>query len=85
MAMSDSCPRCQSTNLIKRVPIVDQGQYSDGQLKAHVADRKPDAFVFKNSVFAKLRVTICGECGHAELSAMNPKSLYAAWLKSQES
>ncbi len=83
-SMSNTCPRCQSTKLIPRVPIVDQGQFSDGRLKAHVADRSPHAFVLKDAVHARLFVTICGECGHAELSAMYPEMLYAAWLKEQK-
>jgi hypothetical protein len=60
---------------------MDQGQYSDGQLKAHVGYTNPDAWLFKGAVYARLRATICGECGYTELTADDPAGVYEAYLR----
>jgi hypothetical protein len=75
----ERCHRCGSDKIIPLAKIVDQGQYSDGQLQAHVGYAKPEALIFKMSVFAKLNAAICGECGHTELTAVDPDELYAAY------
>jgi hypothetical protein len=77
--MNEPCAKCGSEKIIPLVGIVDQGQYSDGKLKAFVGFTNPEAWLFKGPVYARLRATICGECGHTE----NPGSLYEAYLKSQ--
>jgi hypothetical protein len=56
---------------------------SDSDLKAFVGFTNPEVWLFKGPVYARLRATICGECGHTELTAENPGSLYEAYLKSQ--
>jgi hypothetical protein len=64
------------------VGIKDQGEYSDGSLKTQaVGYSNPDAWIFKGEISARLHATICGECGHTELTAENPAALYAAFLK----
>ncbi len=63
--------------------MVDQGEYSDGRLKAVAAYTNPEAWVFKGAVYAKLRANICGECGYTELMAENAASLYDAYLKAK--
>lgn len=78
--MAERCAKCSSDKIIPFVGIMDQGQYSDGRLKAHVAYTNPDAWLFKGPVFAKLSATICGECGHTELTAENPGAVYEAYL-----
>ena len=81
--MNEPCAKCGSEKVIPLVGIVDQGQYSDGKLKAFVGFTNPEAWLFKGAVYARLRATICGECGHTELTAENPGSLYEAYLKGQ--
>ncbi len=63
--------------------MVDQGQYSDGSLKAVVAYTNPEAWVFKGAVYAKLRANICGQCGYTELFAENAAALYETYLKAK--
>jgi len=81
--MNASCVKCGSEKIIPLVSIMDQGQYSDGKLKAHVGYTNPEAWLFKGAVYARLRATICGECGHTDLTAENPSALYEAYLKTQ--
>jgi hypothetical protein len=81
--MDTRCARCGSEKIIPLVAILDQGQYSDGTLKAHVGYTNPEAWLFKGAVYARLKATICGECGHTDLTAENPAALYEAYLRIQ--
>ena len=81
--MDAQCAKCGSDKLIPLISIADQGKYSDGTLKARVGFTNPEAWLFKGAVYARLRATICGECGYTELTAENPAELYEAYLKSQ--
>lgn len=78
--MSERCSKCGSGKVIPLVGVMDQGQHSDGRLKAHVGYTNPEAWLFKGAVYAKLCATICGECGYTELTAENPGDLYDAYL-----
>ena len=81
--MNLKCSKCGSERVIPLVGMMDQGQYSDGTLKALVSYSNPEAWVFKGAVYAKLKANICGECGYTELIAENPAALYDAYLKAQ--
>ncbi len=78
------CSKCGSEKLIPLASMIDQGEYSDGTLKARVAFTNPEAWVFKGAVYATLKANICGECGYTELIAENPASLYDAYLRSRD-
>jgi hypothetical protein len=78
------CPKCGSTKLVLDVRILDQGQYSDGSLKVAV-DGDPCALIFKDRLCSRLTADICGQCGHAELKAADPASLYEHYLQSKSS
>lgn len=78
---TDPCHKCGSRRVIPDVTIGDQGQYSDGNLKAHVEGR-PQAFLFRNVERAVLKGNICGECGHVELYVSDPKELFEHYLDS---
>lgn len=77
--MNDQCAKCGSSKLIP-AHVGDQGQHSDGHLHTFVYTN-PEAWVFKGAVRARMHVSICGECGYAELYAENPDELYQAYLK----
>jgi hypothetical protein len=79
--MNSKCSKCGSEKVIPLVGMMDQGQYSDGTLKALVGYSNPEAWVFKGAVCAKLKANICGECGYTELIAEDPAALYDAYLK----
>jgi len=79
--MNSKCSKCGSSKIIPLASMIDQGQHSDGRLKAHVGYTKPEAWVFKGAVYAKLKANICGECGYTELVAEDSTALYKAYLK----
>ena len=79
--MPSKCSKCGSEKIIPLVHVVDQGQYSDGTLKALIGYSNPEAWVFKGPVYAKLKANICGECGYTELLAEDPAGLYDAYLR----
>jgi predicted nucleic-acid-binding Zn-ribbon protein len=81
--MDARCTKCGSGKVIPLVDIQDQGQYSDGSLRAWVGFTNPEAWMFKGSVYARLRATICGQCGYTELTAADPAALYEAYLKTR--
>jgi ribosomal protein S27AE len=81
--MNSRCSKCGSEKVILLADMMDQGQYSDGTLKALVGYTNPEAWVFKGAVYAKLKANICGECGYTELLAENPAGLYDAYLKAK--
>ena len=81
--MNLKCSKCASEKIIPLVGVIDQGQASDRKLKALVGYTNPEAWVFKGAVFARLRANICGACGHTELVAEDPATLYEAYLKSK--
>jgi hypothetical protein len=81
--MDPKCTKCGSQKSIPLISVLDQGQYSDGGLKALVGYTNPEAWVFKGAVHAKLKANICGECGYTELIAENPSALYDAFLKTK--
>ena len=81
--MAVQCAKCGSGKVIPLVSVQDQGEYSDGTLRALVGYTNPEAWLFKGAVYARLRATICGECGYTELTAVNPAALYEAYLRSQ--
>ena len=78
---SGPCAKCGSERVIPSVGIVDQGQYSDGGLKAEIIGN-PCALFFRNQMFGKIRADICGQCGHLELRVENPEDLYEHYLES---
>lgn len=80
--MNLKCSQCGSEKIIPVAGVADQGQSSDGTLKAYVCTN-PEAWVFKGTVYARLKANICGECGYTELIAENPSALYDAYLKTQ--
>ncbi len=81
--MNPKCSKCGSERIIPLATMVDQGESSDGRLKAVVAYTNPEAWVFKGAVYATLKANICGQCGYTELIAGNPAALYDAYLKAK--
>ena len=79
--MISTCGKCGSNKIIPLAGMVDQGQNSDGKLKAIVGYTNPEAWVFKGAIFAKLKANICGHCGYTELVAEDPAALYEAYVK----
>jgi hypothetical protein len=81
--MKTKCIKCGSEKIIPLVGVMDQGQHSDGKLKALVGYTNPEAWVFKGAVYARLKANICGVCGYTELVAEDPAALYQAYIKAK--
>lgn len=77
--MGEQCMKCGSEKLIPQLSVVDQGQHSDGTLKANIGYTNPDAWIFKGPILSQLKATICGDCGYTELSVENPRELYETY------
>jgi hypothetical protein len=82
--MNLKCKNCGSEKMIMGVDVQDQGQASDGGLRAHVGFKQPEAVFFQGKVFARWKANICGACGHTEFIADHPAELYEAYLKWQQ-
>jgi aerobic-type carbon monoxide dehydrogenase small subunit (CoxS/CutS family) len=82
--MNLKCSKCGSGKIIPLAGMLDQGQHSDGELKARVGYTNPEAWMFKGAVYAKLKANICGECGYTELIAEDPAALYDAYLNCRD-
>jgi uncharacterized OB-fold protein len=76
--MSATCVKCGSSRVIPRAKVYDQGEYSDGTLKA-AFEQNPSAWFFKGRVLSNLYAVICGDCGFTELYEQNPGTLYEAF------
>ena len=81
--MDLQCTKCGSDKIMPLASLLDQGEYSDGSLKAVVAYTNPEAWIFKGAITTRLRASMCGECGFTELFAENPKEMYQAYLRAQ--
>lgn len=76
--MKSSCCKCGSLDVIPNAEIMG---YGTAKVKA-VVSGKPDAFMFKDPLRVDIDVQICGECGHMELKASNPKALFRRYKSS---
>ena len=89
--MDNTCPRCGSTKRIPDLPISSLASVVTGQAEgagghaAVLVRGAPQAWILKEPVPGLLRVRICGECGHADLHALNFRDLYEAYEKSRQS
>jgi predicted nucleic-acid-binding Zn-ribbon protein len=79
--MDLQCAKCGSKKVVPLASVMDQGQYSDGTLKAYVYSN-PEAWVFKGTVYGRLQARVCGECGYTELFTTNAQELYEAYRTS---
>jgi hypothetical protein len=75
------CTVCGSTKVVPNVQVLDQGQHSGGTLQV-VIYGDPDAIIFKDRLWGKIRADICGQCGHVQLRVNNFNELYDHYLNS---
>jgi predicted RNA-binding Zn-ribbon protein involved in translation (DUF1610 family) len=81
--MIHPCPKCGSSKIIPHARILVQGTYSDGRLRV-VVDGDPNALIFKDCLYDQLTASICGDCGHVELTVSHPSELYEHYRQSKE-
>ncbi len=80
MRQDGICPKCQSTDVIPDVKVLDRveaADFSATSLTAVVYDN-PEAMFFKGKHPATLRAYVCGACGFTEFYVDEPQELLAA-------
>lgn len=84
--MIQECLRCGSQKLMRNMPLTDS--YGDTgtftkPAEVHVHG-KPEAWIFKETSAGQLSLTICGDCGYAELQVNNFRELYEKHVRAQQ-
>ena len=77
--MNEVCPRCGSDRIMPDLPVcldvwTHAGPGSGNAIISIGAD--PLAWTNKGEVRGALLVTVCGECGHAQMQVSNFRKLY---------
>ena len=83
MSRVDKCAKCGSGTVAQRAMAVDRTDAGELDLQVRV-DAKPSAFILKKSACSKLHAFVCGSCGYVEFYADDPKTLYDAFIASQQ-
>lgn len=76
------CPRCGAAKMIPNPRLVDRGQNSRENLCV-VVYGDPEAILFKDRLYGRLAVNVCGQCGHVEWQVENPGELYEKYRQSR--
>ncbi len=78
------CPQCGSEKIIPDVPLLDHyGSHGGLSHQAKVeAEGAPAAWVFKDPSEGGVSLSVCGECGHAELRVGNARELWEKYQRS---
>ena len=69
------CPKCQSTDVIPDVRIIDHAHMNAPMDLSATVYRDPDAWVFKMPISHRLQAKVCGACGYTEFYVENPQRL----------
>lgn len=69
------CPKCQSTDVIDDVRVVDHGDHHAVRDLTVTVFRKPTALMFKGTVYSDVKARVCGACGFIELFAVDAAGL----------
>ena len=76
MLDSEMCPKCKSTDVIKRARIADRAQGNAAHDLNVELYENPEAMIFKGTLKGPLRAWICGSCGFTEFYVHNPEELW---------
>jgi hypothetical protein len=76
----EQCTSCGSKRILRNVRIVDRGHGNAAQDLSVEIYEHPDALIFKGTHKGALQATICGDCGHTDLTVTNAGELYATYL-----
>jgi hypothetical protein len=80
-ASGSVCSRCGGGRMMKGCRV--RG-YQGGEVEIEVGQRNPEALVFTYPISASIRASICGDCGHVEFVAENPRRLWTDYLSIQK-
>lgn len=79
------CTRCDSEKIIPNIRIVDRWGHLEDDYLAIEIKQNPKALIFKDTHRELISADVCGECGYVSLSVDNPKGLWDAHVKKQNS
>ena len=71
---------CGSRRILDNVRIVDRAHGNSAQDLSVEIYEHPDALIFKGTHKGTLQATICGDCGHTELTVTNAGELYETYM-----
>ena len=78
---SAPCPHCGSRRVIPDAIVADRDGHSFSKIQV-VVFSKPDALLFRGSLYGEIRADICGDCGRMALRLENPTEMYEHYLRS---
>ena len=85
MQRIDKCAKCGSTSILQRAMVADKVAQGDYEYDLQVrVDERPTALMFKKSARSALHAFVCSSCGYVEFYVDDPKTLYDAFLASQQ-
>lgn len=73
------CPRCDGDAMIPDAFVYAEG-YGSATLSVGIFT-KPKAKIMKGPVRTPLRLSVCGDCGHVEIEASEPRVLWEAYVE----
>ena len=77
------CVKCGPTKVMKNIAIKEFG-HSNIPHHLSVKVKKTDRILFNSYAKGKILANICGNCGHMELSVLNPKELWEAYSQKKQ-
>jgi len=78
-------PECGSNKIIPDVPLLEHvGEAGIAQQVVIKVAGSPEAWIFKDKVKGTVSLSICGECGHAELHVSNARELWQKYKQAQQ-
>lgn len=63
------CPKCESTQLLHDIPIIDRNETGDKPLSIKLISPTPHKFLgipLENAEYIPLALSMCGACGYSE-------------------
>ena len=80
------CRQCGSDKVIPDVALQDSygdsgGLTHEAKVKVHGA---PQAWILKDSCEGQVSLSICGDCGHAELHVSNARELWEKYQRARD-
>ena len=81
LALSNQCPWCGSTKIIKRARVLAPESRIGGVVVE--IEHNPGSLFFSGATHGTLRARICGRCGYTQFFSSNAQALYEAFLDAQ--
>jgi len=81
-----SCKQCGSQKIIPKVGLFDHyGDYGMRSATATVeVQGAPNAWIFKDTAAGHVTLSVCGECGYAEVHVGNAHELWEKYQQAQQ-